>query len=181
VPGFGSSTLNNGQSLAVGWTRTLGPRMVNDFRFGFNRLRAGIFQEHQGNDVSASLGITGLLTDPNAVGRPGVVVGITDPLLEATNLPQDRKDKTLQFNDSLSWLLGRHSLKTGVDVRHFALDFYLDVIARGQFVFVGLSGNRSRICSSAHPAWPCARIPKRTPSRISAPPRSTGTSMTTGG
>jgi hypothetical protein len=141
VPGFGSSTLNNGQSLAVGWTRTLGPRMVNDFRFGFNRLRAGIFQEHQGNDVSASLGITGLLTDPNAVGRPGIVVGITDPLLEATNLPQDRKDKTLQFNNSLSWLLGRHSLKTGVDVRHFALDFYLDVIARGQFVFVGLSGN----------------------------------------
>jgi len=141
VPGFGSSTLNNGQSLAVGWTRTLGSRMVNDFRFGFNRLHAGIFQEHRGNDVSASLGITGLLTDPNAVGRPGIVVGITDPLLEATNLPQDRIDKTLQFNDSLSWLLGRHSLKTGVDVRHFALDFYLDVIARGQFIFVGLSGN----------------------------------------
>ena len=106
VPGFGSSTLNNGQSLAVGWTRTLGSRMVNEFRFGFNRLHAGIFQEHRGNDVSASLGITGLLTDPNAVGRPGIVVGITDPLLEATNLPQDRIDKTLQFNDSLSWLRG---------------------------------------------------------------------------
>lgn len=141
VPGFGSSTLNRGQSLAIGWTVPIGNTALNDFRFGFNRLSGGIFQEHQGDDVSSALGITGLLTDPKDVGRPGVTLGITDALIEATNLPQERKDNTYQFIDTFTWIHGKHSLKAGVDVRRFQLNFFLDIIARGNFIFTGaLSG-----------------------------------------
>ena len=41
VPGFGTLTQGRGQSLAVGWTKSLGQGVTNDFRFGFNRLRGG--------------------------------------------------------------------------------------------------------------------------------------------
>lgn len=141
VPGFGSFTRNLGQSLAVGWTRTLGGRGVNELRFGFNHLRAGIFQEHQGEDVSSALGIRGLATDPNDVGRPGVILGLTDALTEPTNTPQERRDSTFQVVDSLTWLVGRHGLRVGAELRHFRLNSYLDILARGQFIFVGSSGN----------------------------------------
>ena len=89
----------------------------------------------------AGLGIRGLRTDPIAVGRPGVRLGITDALIEPTNLPQGRKDTTLQFDDSLSWIRGRHSVKAGVGGRRIRNDAFLDFIARGTFIFSGLSGN----------------------------------------
>ena len=42
--------------------------------------------------------------------------------------------------ENLTWLRGQHSFKSGLDLRRFSLDFYLDLYARGQFTFVGLSG-----------------------------------------
>ena len=141
VPGFGSNNKNLGQNLAVGWTRPLGDRALNDLRVGWNRLHAGTFQEHMGDDVSSALGIRGLPTQPEQVGRPGIIVGITDALIEPTNAPQDRADATFQVTENVSWIRGSHTLKAGAEVRHLRGHSYLDTVARGQFVFVGLSGN----------------------------------------
>ena len=141
VPGFGTLTQNRGQSLAVGWTKAAGQGVVNDFRFGFNRLRARGLQENVGEDFASRLGILGLRTDPIAVGRPGVRLGITDALTEPTNLPQGREDTTFQFNETLSWIRGRHSVKAGVGGRRIRNDAFLDFISRGNFIFSGLSGN----------------------------------------
>ena len=141
VPGFGNSSQTTAQSAAAGWTHVLGARAVHDLRVGWNRLGNSMFHEHRGNDVSAALGISGLLTDPVAVGRPGVVLGITDDLIEPVNLPQESTAATLQYLQSLTWLRGSHTVKAGADIRRFALDFYLDLYARGQFTFAGISGN----------------------------------------
>lgn len=65
--------------------KSLGQGFINDFRFGFNRLRVRGLQENVGDDVSSRLGIQGLRTDPIAVGRPGVRLGITDALIEPNN------------------------------------------------------------------------------------------------
>ena len=141
VPGFGTSAKNLGQNLAVGWTHAIGSRVLNDLRFGWNRLHAGTFQEHIGNDVSSALGIKGLPTRPEQVGRPGVIVGITDALTEPTNAPQDRADATFQVTESVSWIRGSHTLKAGAEVRHLRTHQYLDTVTRGQFIFVGITGN----------------------------------------
>ena len=113
VPGFGSSNENLGQNLAIGWTRPIGSRALNDLRVGWNRLHAGTFQENVGNDVSSALGIHGLPTQSHQVGRPGVIVGITDALIEPINAPQDRADATLQITESVSWVHGDHTLEGG--------------------------------------------------------------------
>ncbi len=141
VPGFGSNTKNRALNAAAGWTRAFGPNLLNDLRVGFNRLHAGTFQEHMGDDVSASLGISGLSTRPDMVGRPGVVLGITDALIEPTNTPQDRIDDTWQLVENLSWVRGAHTFKGGVDLRRVRMNAYLDTVARGQFVFVGMTRN----------------------------------------
>jgi hypothetical protein len=140
VPGFGSSNPNRGQQLATGLTLVLGDRAVADVRFGFNRFRAAIFQEHRGDDVTRALGIQGVAAQPGQSGRPGIFLGRFDPLTEPYNTPQDRRATTLQGSGSLSWARDRHSFKAGLDLRRVALDFYLDLFARGSFTFVGLSG-----------------------------------------
>jgi hypothetical protein len=141
VPGFGTNTKNRAASLAVGWTRAFGPNVLNDLRVGFNRLHAGTFQEHMGDDQSSRLGIAGLPARPDTVGRPGIVLGITDALIEPTNAPQDRVDDTYQLIESVSWMRGAHTFKGGFDLRHVRMNAYLDTVARGQFVFVGMSRN----------------------------------------
>ena len=141
VPGFGSANENLGQNLAIGWTRPIGSRALNDLRVGWNRLHAGTFQENVGNDVSSALGIHGLPTQSHQVGRPGVIVGITDALIEPVNAPQDRADATLQVTESVSWIHGDHTLKAGAEVRHLRGSSYLDTVTRGQFIFVGITGN----------------------------------------
>jgi hypothetical protein len=141
VPGFGSENKNVGQNLAAGWTHAIGDRALNEFRVGWNRLHAGTFQEHKGDDVSSALGIRGLPTRPEQVGRPGIIVGITDALIEPVNAPQDRTDATFQVTESLSWIRANHTLKAGAEVRHLRGHSYLDTVTRGQFIFAGLSGN----------------------------------------
>ncbi len=141
VPGFGTNTKNLGQNLAVGWTRPIGDRALNDLRVGWNRLHAGTFQENIGDDVSSALGIRGLPARPEQVGRPGVVLGITDALTEPLNTPRDRTDTTFQITESVSWIRGSHTLKAGAELRHVRTHMYLDTLARGQFIFVGITGN----------------------------------------
>ena len=139
VPGFGNLFESRGQGLAVGWTT--GRSLLNDFRFGYNRSQVLVVSENSGDDVSSQLGIRGLSTNPIAVGRPGVQLGITDPLSDPINLPQGRLDTTVQFDDSLSWIRGRHSFRAGGGIRILRVDAFLDFIARGVFVFSGQSGN----------------------------------------
>ena len=112
VPGFGNRFEKRGQGLAVGWTS--GRNLLNDFRFGYNRSRVVVLDENSGNDISPQLGMRGLSAEPIRVGRPGVRLGITDPLSGPINLPQGRLDTTIQFDDSMSWIRGRHSFKAGV-------------------------------------------------------------------
>lgn len=135
IPGFGSSTINRGQSLALSYTHLFSPTLINEARFGINRLRGGIFQENIGNDIGGDLGIPGLPRNERDFGFPSVNVIGFDQLGEATNLPQDRRDNTFQMIDSLSLLRGKHSIKIGADIRRFQLNFFLDAVARGVFVF----------------------------------------------
>ena len=141
VPGYGHMVANRAHSVVAAWTHVLGSRSVNDLRVGWTRQNNLMLQEHQGNDVSAALGIRGLTTDPLAVGRPGVVLSETDALIDSVNLPQESTASTLHIVENLTWLRGQHSFKSGLDFRRFSLDFFLDLYARGQFTFAGLSGN----------------------------------------
>ncbi|MEW6212978.1 MAG: TonB-dependent receptor [Acidobacteriota bacterium] len=143
LPGFGSFTVNRGQSVALNYTHLFSPTLINEFRFGFNRLRAGIFQQNQGNDIGGKLGIPGLPRNPRDFGFPAVSVIGFDRLAEPTNLPQDRRDNTFQYIDNLSLIRGKHSLKFGGDIRRFQANAYLEVVSRGLFIFAPVFTNNS--------------------------------------
>ena len=45
IPGFGTDVPRRGQNLAVTFTQTPASRLVNDLRFGYNRVAIGVFAE----------------------------------------------------------------------------------------------------------------------------------------
>ncbi len=135
VPGFGCNTLNGGQQVVLDYIHLLGANKVNDARMSFTRVRGGIFQQNEGNDVSTQLGIAGTGRSPSDFGVPVITATGYDRLGEATNLPQDRHDNTFEWADSLSWTTGRNTIKFGVEIRRFQENFLFDSSARGTINF----------------------------------------------
>lgn len=135
LPGYGSTTLNTGQNAGLSWTHVLTNLAVNELRLGFNRLRAGTFQENAGKNISAQLGFPTVLTNPVDFGTPNVSLLGFDGIGEPLNYPQDRHDTTLHLSDNLAWNWGRHQFKFGGEIRGIQVNDYLDFVARGEWVF----------------------------------------------
>jgi hypothetical protein len=118
IPGFSlpnpEKTINGG----VGYTRTAGPAVVNEFRVGVNR-----YANPLANGDRRSAEEIGLPNGSVANGIPSVVFrgGTLEPLGGLGWFNRDQNETTYQVGDSLSVLAGRHSLKVGGGVlrQHF--------------------------------------------------------------
>lgn len=145
LPGFGALSRDLGQSGRFTWTRVSGARLVNEARIGFNRQRHGFLHESSGLNRSAQLGFPAI--SPRAVdwGYPDVSVAGFDGIGESIVLPQDSASNTFHFADNLSWEPafdgGRHRFQFGADIRPIRFNSYLDVFARGNWNFLGITGD----------------------------------------
>jgi Carboxypeptidase regulatory-like domain/TonB dependent receptor-like, beta-barrel/TonB-dependent Receptor Plug Domain len=160
VDGTGSSAngrlFMKGQSAAIGWTRTLNERMVNEFRFGWGRNNSLATQDPFGLNTLAEIGFKGVQDSPiYSGGISGIVIsargGTTQPggqsgfdrLGSPDFLPKSQRTNQFQWTDTVSISSGAHSIKIGGDVRGPMRNIYLDVPAlRGSFNF---DGNRTGI------------------------------------
>jgi hypothetical protein len=135
LPGFGIRVLDRGQNLALGDTHVLSSQTLNEFRFGYNRLRREVFQENVGSDVFPSLGMSGLALAPRDYGYPSVMLAGYEELGDDPNIPIVRRTGTFHFSDSLSHQRDRHFLKFGGEIRYYQENGYNDLFARGQLHF----------------------------------------------
>jgi hypothetical protein len=160
VDGTGSSAngrlFMKGQSAAIGWTRTISARMVNEFRFGWGRNNSVATQDPFGLNTLAELGFKGVQDSPlYSGGIPGINISARggtlvlggqsgfDRLGSPDFLPKSQKTNQFQWADALSISSGAHQMKLGVDVRGPMRNIYLDVPGlRGSFNF---DGNRTGI------------------------------------
>ncbi|MGA2135539.1 MAG: carboxypeptidase regulatory-like domain-containing protein [Bryobacteraceae bacterium] len=135
LPGYGSFTLNDGQNGGLAWTHVFTSYAINELTLGYNRMRAGAFQQSSGDNLSAQLGFPDILTKPVDLGYPDVNVLGFDGIGEPLNYPQDRHDTTVHLSDNLSFIHGRNQFKFGADIRDIQVDDYLDFVARGDWFF----------------------------------------------
>jgi hypothetical protein len=124
VPGFDALTIGRAQLLAVGETTVLGSSTVNELHLGYLRNANIIGQPKGGLGVSlASQGFT------TGAGTPGIVVqapqfegveNITFPtFVMGVPITNERQvNNTFYASDGLSRVIGRHTLKTGIQL-HF--------------------------------------------------------------
>lgn len=124
----GSSEARN-QSLALGYTRTINPTLINDFRFGYMRYRVNVLPGDIGSSTAKDAGIPGLNLDSFFTsGIPYFHIGNdnTDTEMKigyslganGCNCPLAQKEQQYQFTDNLTKVVGNHTLKFGADLRY---------------------------------------------------------------
>ncbi len=140
------------QSAAIGWNRTIGSRMVNEFRLGWGRNDSRAVQDPFGLNTLAEVGIRGVADSPtysggvpglNISGRGGTptiggTAGGTTRLGSPDFLPKFQVTNQFQWADTVSVSFGAHQMKFGVDLRAPMRNIYLDVPGlRGTLTFDG--------------------------------------------
>ena len=140
LPGFARVQTFTQRHLALSEIHTVRPNLINEFRFGYyNHINPA-------NDVDGQdLGYTGPnVIDPRTVGITPMndVLGL--PGISVTGLlgygytGNDYKDQIAHFvfNDTLSHVLGRHTLKYGAEIR-YGQEQSAGVPWQGRFAFNG--------------------------------------------
>lgn len=149
LPGFGCTTPELDQAVSIHDTQEFTPNLVNELRVGYNRIGTNRFLEDaKFGDVLDAVGIP--TNTPNGVGPqgganlgvPNVTVSGYSTLGGATNLPQSRRDNTLNYVDVLAWSKGAHTFRFGTDIKRFVYNLSYYQNGRGVFAFNGqFSGN----------------------------------------
>lgn len=142
VPGFGGDGEHIYQHGSITEVHTFSPTLLNEFRIGFNRMDASYGNQDQSEgNVVAALGLPqgGNYMQPATNGNTGVpAVSITGiSTIGASNNPQWRGDNTVQGADTVTWIVGDHTLKAGLDILRFFKHSFFESTGRGAFSFGG--------------------------------------------
>ena len=116
IPGFGDTRQSRRQIFTLNETHTFGPNLVNEARFGFNRIHITFTPNAQLNP--ATFGINnGINTN---LGLPQISIGGSRLNFGGpSGFPQGRGDTTFVLSDTASYLRGKHSFKIGGEWRRF--------------------------------------------------------------
>ncbi|MEO7275675.1 MAG: TonB-dependent receptor [Vicinamibacterales bacterium] len=142
LPGFGNDVARRGQNLSIAYSRPIGRALVNDVRFGYNRVGIGVFPENPQID-NRSVGLKSLGADPRDAGLSLISIAGYSPLGQEYNNPQASTSNTYQLRDTATWAGGAHLIKFGGEIYGVRQSAYRDVQARGFLTFVdqGYTGN----------------------------------------
>ena len=146
------------KSFVLDETHMFSSRLLNDARVGFTYFPVTEgWSNPTGQNLGKLFGIGGvtdtflpqLVFNSVAVNPPA---GIPDKIGN-NDLVQSFHDTTLQFEDSISWTHGRHSVHAGFEVYHYIMnDLYPgNAGLAGQFFFNGQFTGRPGV-STGHPA-----------------------------
>jgi len=133
--GFGDDVHDSGVNLAMGLTSLFRPTLINDFRFGYSYFYG---TKHGQNIHSGFLQSLGITRAPGATndGIPAIdIPGYADLGDSDIFQPEDRKNHTFQFTDSLVWVKGRHTFQFGGDLRRLRLFYLVEDFGQGVFQF----------------------------------------------
>lgn len=123
VPGFGSQDLRTTYNLAVRHTYTISPTLVNSFLAGYARNGQPSFAPDN-TTTPAEIGFSAnFVANPQFAGPPFIF--LDDRNLRLGNTfqgPQARVSENFQIQDSVSWAMGDHRFKFGIDGTKYKQD-----------------------------------------------------------
>ncbi len=116
IPGFGHDFYARRQIFTLNETHAFGPSLVNEARFGFNRIYGTNTPNARLNPVD--FGILDGINQP--IGLPQInIAGGSLNFGGPAPFPSGRGDTTFVVADIMSGLFGRHSLRVGGEFRQF--------------------------------------------------------------
>lgn len=129
------------RSLLASYTNTLTPRLINEFRYGFTNVITSVGFPILGSDALSQLHLAGvdISQHPTTHAFPtfnfSSGTGLTPIGRDKTGVTQS---KTTQITDNLTYTIGKHTLKGGMDVRRVRysdVELFLPSDDFGQFTF----------------------------------------------
>jgi hypothetical protein len=116
IPGFGDHRTAHRQIGTLNEVHIFSPNTVNEGRLGFNRIAISFSPNALLN--AASYGIQNGVSSP--IGLPQTTVSdIGLNFGGPAGFPQGRFDTTLAFSDTLTRIIGNHTIKAGGEFRRF--------------------------------------------------------------
>jgi len=149
---YAGNSQSKNESLAIGWTYTASPTLINEFRFGWLQYHVFDVPNGYGTTPAADAGIPGLNLDKTYTsGLPafyiptggdninlGYALGVNQ-----CNCPLTQTEHNYQFVDNVTKTFGKHTIKAGADIR-YAINLRVpsDSHRAGELNFnSGLTGN----------------------------------------
>jgi Carboxypeptidase regulatory-like domain len=115
------------RSFLVSHTYTITPKVLNEFRFGFTNVVTSVNFPIEGAQALSNLGLTGV----NISQHPTTDAFPTFNFSAGTNFQPIGRDKagvtqskTTQYSDNVTYTLGKHTMKAGLDIRRV---YYADL------------------------------------------------------
>ena len=129
-------------NLVVSEVHSFSPTMLNEFRFGYSRLRTSFDSAIAGQQgIPAQFGIQGIPDDPGNGGLPNLnISGLTALGPNGFASPNTRQSDTIQFSENLTKTHGAHSFKGGFEYQSLKFPWLDPAWSRGGFNFGGYTG-----------------------------------------
>lgn len=115
------ATIPEPQTLGLSYTYSITQNLLNEFRFGMTHMtnNESFPSFANGQSVVSGLGLLDLPTIPHGSGYPSLsfsgASGITGV---GGGREEPQNERRFQTSDNLTWIHRRHTIKTGVDIRH---------------------------------------------------------------
>ncbi len=136
VPGFPVGDDLRTQNLLVSETHTFSPTLINYSRFAYFR-NTFVFDKRFNGTLPSSLGFNITPSFEAAAGPPFIITTGLASVGNPITGPRNTIQNSYEFNDSVSWLRGRHSFKFGGEYRRNHVDAEQGIASNGFFVFAG--------------------------------------------
>lgn len=131
--GFTANSYVRGQLASLTWNHIFSPAVLNNVRFGFNRIFSTSDPVAEEGNAGPEFGLENL-PGAFAFGLPPIRVGGYTLLGTSEWRPQFQVSQVYQVLDNLSWVRGNHSLKFGFEFKR-AINNYLDIKApNGRYI-----------------------------------------------
>jgi outer membrane receptor protein involved in Fe transport len=130
LPEYFQTVPSHIQNYSVVWNYSIGPNLTNQVAAGVNSFMQDFADAvHTQNPLT----LAGLNTGATLSGAPQIAINGFDSI--GVTPTSGRKDISGQIADSLSWTVGKHQLRFGLEYRRSYIDLYYNWGARGAFNF----------------------------------------------
>lgn len=121
---------SHNENFNVTWNYNLRPNLTNQVSAGANFFVQGFADQVHNQDL---LTLAGLNTGAGITGAPDIQINGFDSI--GVTPTSGRNDIMAQISDIVTWTVGKHQIRAGIDYRRAYIDLYYNFGGRGTFGF----------------------------------------------
>ena len=134
----GGPSYQRNWSVTANYTKVISTTMVNEAHLGVVRNWLSIYNDDNGHNTAASLGIPNINISDTNTGIPNMVIGgFSTQIGNNNSFPEFTRSVSIPLGDILTVVRGSHTLKFGGGYTRHRFDGHTSVAPRGQYSFSG--------------------------------------------